>query len=151
MKKIALLMGIFAMLQCFADDKSMGYSFFSGKYWGMFIPYEKNDANLNKKEYIAVVIYFQKDTLSIISASGTYKAKYSIENEIIKYHERNGRYLINRNLFYDKRQNILYYKKPGSWYFIPQKIIYHPLQADVAQKVIEEFQKREYHKIQLEN
>ena len=144
-------MGFFAIIQCYADDKTMCYSFFSGKYWAMFVPYEKHDASLNKKEYIAVVLYFQKDTLSIISASGTYKTKYSIDNEKIKYHERNGRHLINRNLFYDKKQNILYHKKPGRWYFIPQRIIYHPLQADVAQNVIEEFQKREYHKIQLEN
>ena len=68
-KKLALLMGFFAIIQCYADDKTMCYSFFSGKYWAMFVPYEKHDASLNKKEYIAVVLYFQKDTLSIISAS----------------------------------------------------------------------------------
>ena len=148
MKILALFMGALIMFQCYANEETMNYSFFSGKCWGFFVPYINTDENSNKKEYLAVVIYFQKDTLTIISADRTYKTKYIIENGIIKYHDRNGKYLINRHLFYNRRHNILYYKKPGFWYFIPKKIIYYPLQVNVAQKTIEEFQKNEYHKFQ---
>ena len=150
MKKLALSMGILTMLSCCANDKAVDGSLFSGKYWGLFVPYVKTDAGSDKKEYLAVVIYFQKDTLSIVSASGTFKTKYDIVNGIIKYHERNGKYLIERRLFYDRKQNVLYHEKPGFWYFIPQKIIYVSLSADVARKTIEAFQKNEYHKFQTE-
>ncbi len=141
-------MGVLTMFQCYTNDKIMNYPFFSGKYWGLFVPYTSANENSNQKEYLAVVIYFQEDTLTIISADRTYKTKYNIENGIIKYHDINGNYFIDRNLFYNQKHNILYYKKPGFWYFIPQKIIYYPLRAIVAQKAIEEFQKNEYHKFQ---
>ncbi|MBQ3640393.1 hypothetical protein II906_00435 [bacterium] len=136
MKKLVLFMGILVMFQCSANEKS----FFSGKYWGHFVPYTNANAsaNENKKKYLAVVIYFQEDILTIVSASRTCKTKYNIKNGIIIYRERNGNYLISRNLFYDQSNTILYYKKPGFWYFIPQKVIYNPIQADVAQKAIDE-------------
>ena len=140
MKKIlAVSIMILAMFQGYANEKSMTYSRFSEKYWGLFVPYVDTNAGSNKKEYLAVVIYFQNDTLSIISATGIYKAKYNIEDGIIKYYERNGKHLILRHLFYDQKNNFFYYKKPGYWYFIPQKIVYCPLEADVAQKAIKHF------------
>lgn len=149
MKILALWIMIFTLFQSHANEKSMTYSFFTGKYWGLFVPYP--DPNPNKKEYLAVVLYFQNDTLSIISASRTCKTRYNIEDGIIKHHERNGKHFFIRYLFYNQKRNILYYQKPGYWYFIPKKIIYYPLSSDVAQKAIEGFQKNEYHKFESFN
>ena len=142
-------MGIITMFQCYANDNSINYAYFSEKYWGLFVPYPNNThSTSNNKEYLAVVIYFQKDTLTIISATKTYKTKYNIEDGVIKYQEKNGKHFINRRIFYDQKGNILYYKKPGFWYIIPEKIIYHPLCTEIAYDAIERLQKNELHKFE---
>ena len=149
MKKIILSLGIITMFQCFANENPINYAHFSEKYWGLFIPRPDTHSTSDHKEYPAVVIYFQKNTLTIISAAKTYQTKYNIEEGVIKYHKKNGKHLIDRRIFYNQKDNTLYYKKPGFWYFIPKKIIYHPLRDETAQKAIEELRKNEFHKFEL--
>lgn len=76
-------------------------------------------------------------------------------NEIIFYsHKRCRKYLFTRNndcleykagksthrIFYDSSANELYAKKPGKWFFIPEKIVFRPITAETAAQQIKQWQ-----------
>ena len=76
-------------------------------------------------------------------------------NEITFYsHKRCRNYLFTRNgdrlefkikkstnrLFYDRSADEYYFKKPGKWFFFPEKIIYVHITTEVAEKQISEWQ-----------
>ena len=75
-------------------------------------------------------------------------------NEIIFYsHKRCRKYLFTRNndcfeykkgkssrrIYYDSSTNELYAKKPGKWFFIPEKIVFHPISAETAAQQIKQW------------
>jgi hypothetical protein len=43
-------------------------------------------------------------------------------------------------IFYDSSVNELYAKKPGKWFFIPAKIVYLPITAEIAIQQIKQWQ-----------
>ena len=104
------------------------------KYWGQYVNYKSGSGQPQRS--IGEIIMLKNGSITFYSHRRQKTSSFIYKDNYIEYQLGNSG---KQRVFYDLSQNILYKKKPGKLFFIPEKIIYVPLDSKIAKKQIQEW------------
>ena len=104
------------------------------KYWGQYVYYKSISGKPQKG--IGEIIMLKNETITFYSHHRQKASSFVLKDNYIEYQLGKGR---KRRIFYNRSQNILYEKKPGKFFFIPEKINFFPVNSEIAKKQIQEW------------
>lgn len=123
----------FLSLTMFAKEQCMLISE-QDKYWGQYVNYKSSSGQPQRS--IGEIIMLKNGSITFYSHRRQKTSSFIYKDNYIEYQLGNSG---KQRIFYDSSQNILYKKKPGKLFFIPEKIIYVPLDSKIAKKQIQEW------------
>lgn len=104
------------------------------KYWGQYVYYKSISGNQQKS--IGEIIMLENKKITFYSHQRQKTSSFILKDNYIEYQLSNSG---KQRIFYDLSQNILYKKKPGKLFFIPEKINYFPLDSKIAKEQIQKW------------
>ena len=106
----------------------------ASKYFGQYVSYTTPQGAAKKS--IREIIELKNNEIIFYSHKRCRKYLFTQNNDCLEYKKGKS----THRIFYDSSVNELYAKKMGKWFFIPAKIVYLPITAEIAIQQIKQWQ-----------
>ncbi len=104
------------------------------RYWGLYVCYASTSGIPQRT--LEKIIMLKNNEITFYSHQRERKYSFTLKENSIEYKQEHD---VTQRIFYDSIRNELFKKKPGKCFFIPEKIVFVPLDDNVAQKQIGEW------------
>ena len=128
MKKVfsSVLFCLFPLAVCAGEADS--------EYFGQYVSYTTPQGEAKKA--LGEIIELKNNEIIFHSHKRCKKYQFTQNNDCLEYKKGAS----SHRIFYDQSTNELYAKKPGKWFFIPAKIVFRPITAEIAVQQIKQWQ-----------
>ena len=135
MKKIFYIIWtiLFLCMTMYATERHMLISE-QEQYWVQYVNYKSVSGKPQRS--MGEIIMLKNGNITFYSHHRKKTSSFILRDNYIEYQLGNSG---KQRIFYDLSQNILYKKKPGKLFFVPEKIYYVPIDSEIAQKQIQKW------------